>query len=167
MHSLIHTLRKRLLKLELDFWRVDIEEKATKVTLRSKDHLERLVAVVCEHLLASADDPPRDIILSRKTVLSNDDDTLTVSQFGWSFKRTRDSTARGVFGCKTLVDKALWAFACAGKNQNVIVQRLRSQGITAQILPLPLPACTLKRLPVIVRSNYIQSPNGSRLQQRR
>lgn len=122
---------------------------------------------MCEHLLASADDPPRDIILSRKTVLSNDDDTLTVSQFGWSFKRTRDSTARGVFGCKTLVDKALWAFACAGKNQNVIVQRLRSQGITAQILPLPLPACTLKRLPVIVRSNYIQAPNGSRLQQLR
>lgn len=157
---------KRLLKLELDFWRIDIEEKPAKPVTRAKDHLESLVALVCEHLLASADDPPRDIILSRKAVDSNDEDTLTISQFGWSFKRTKDSTARGVFGCKTVVDKALWAFSCAGKNQNVIVQRLRSQGIAVQVLPLQLPSCTLKRLPIVIRCSYTQ-PGGSKLLMRK
>jgi hypothetical protein len=156
--------RKRQLNLELDFWRIDIEEKATKeaAASRSQNNLERLVALVCEHLLASADDPPRDIILSRKLVDSNDEDMLSISQFGWSFKRTKDSTARGVFGCKTVVDKALWAFSCAGKNQNLIVQRLRSQGIAVQVLPLPLPSCSLKRLPIIIRCNYMQT-GGSKI----
>ena len=51
----------------------------------------------------------------------------------------------------------MWAFCATRKNHPLIVARMRSQGIQAQIMPFSLPACTLKSLPFTIKASYVRS----------
>jgi hypothetical protein len=74
------SIPKRLMDKEIEFWQLH------KVTREKPHELDAIVNLVINHVNSSAEDPPRDLIVSRKALYKDGDDSLAISEFGWTFR---------------------------------------------------------------------------------
>jgi len=149
-------LQKKLLELELEFWQIDIEALSSRK--KTESILTKLTQEVF-HQLKGDGGLPRDILVSRKENFSSINETLTVSELGWTYKSKLDNTSKAVFGNRTLIDKHYYKFVSNHQNQSILIQRLRTHGIRVSVTSMRelLPeGCQLQKLPCNIRIQSIR-----------
>jgi len=119
--------------------------------------LNKLIQEVFHQLKGDA--VSRDILVSRKENFTSLNETLIVSELGWTYKSKLDNTSKAVFGSRTLIGKKYWKFVTNHQNQSILIQRLRSHGIRVSITSMRelLPeGCQIQKLPCNIRIQSIR-----------